>query len=199
MDRRQTVDVVVRLYSLYGRNAPSDAAYAVWHDYLKDIDFATAKRITDDVVMNESDFPSLATWLAHAENYRADKAPAPDEMMREVLGEVRRVGYVGTPQFSHPTIGQAVNTIGWRDICRSEGDWWQHQLRTAYNAIGHRRSVDVRRDIRVGDMRGIGIGDLFAIDEPKDNDEIDHNHKSAGPAAPMPDSLRNLRGRRTKS
>lgn len=46
--------------------------------------------------------------------------PAAEDPWGEVTGELARVGHVGSPRFSHPEIGQAVDAIGgWAQLCRS--------------------------------------------------------------------------------
>jgi hypothetical protein len=50
-----------------------------------------------------------------------DGPPNAEEAWAEVVGEVRRIGSYGTPDFSHESVGLAVEGIGgWGTLCRSD-------------------------------------------------------------------------------
>lgn len=46
--------------------------------------------------------------------------PDGDAAWAEVLDQIARVGYVGTPSFSHPAIDTTVRAFGWLALCQSE-------------------------------------------------------------------------------
>ena len=47
--------------------------------------------------------------------------PTPEEAWGEIQNRIRSVGYVGTPSWSHPVIGEMVRGMGgWQQLCASE-------------------------------------------------------------------------------
>jgi hypothetical protein len=49
-----------------------------------------------------------------------NNVPSSFEAWQEVLREFSDTGSYGTPKFSHPLIGRAVNAMGWKNLCLSE-------------------------------------------------------------------------------
>jgi hypothetical protein len=67
-------------------------------------------------------FPKPAQLMRAAVEIMGDTRGAPDpyaawEMLQ---AEIRRVGYLGTPQFEPPALVEAVKRLGWRQLCLSD-------------------------------------------------------------------------------
>ena len=75
---------------------------------------------------------------------RGDGTPTASEAWGEVKLQIGAVGYVGTPEFSHPLIGKAVRIIGWRDLCWSDNAVAERaRYIQAYEALLNRQRTEV--------------------------------------------------------
>lgn len=67
----------------------------------------------------------------------------------ELLQQIRRVGYIGTPTFTHPAILETVRQVwgGWSQLCEtlpSEGPelvGWMKQFKAAYGTVSAREAI----------------------------------------------------------
>ncbi len=75
------------------------------------------------------------------------------EAWGKILRQVSSVGSYGTPEFSSPKIKQAVECVGWRDICMSEniGVERAHFMR-AYDGIIGRDTFNAVARINDGEQ-----------------------------------------------
>ena len=66
-------------------------------------------------------FPHPSELRAAALKIHQARHCIPDEFeaWREVNAEIKRVGYIGQPRFSHELINEAVESLGWRHLCLS--------------------------------------------------------------------------------
>lgn len=94
-----------------------------WLDVLADIDLPDARGALANLSATGREFPPSAGQV-RLEALRLREGPAtpdPDRALAEVLDQIRRVGYVGTPTWSHPVIDEAVTALGgWPDVCASD-------------------------------------------------------------------------------
>jgi len=75
---------------------------------------------------------------------RGSGVPTASEAWGEVKLQIGAVGYVGTPEFSHPLIDQAVRIIGWRDLCMSNNAVAERaRYIQAYEALLGRQRTEV--------------------------------------------------------
>jgi hypothetical protein len=72
-------------------------------------------------------------------------APDSDQALAEVQHEIRRVGYIGRPEWSHPAIGAAVDAFGgWAEVCASTNpEAFRAHFRQLYAAAATREDRDV--------------------------------------------------------
>lgn len=72
-------------------------------------------------------------------------APIPDytQALSEIAAEVRRVGWIGQPEFSHKAIAEAVVGMGgWLAVCTSENpETFRAQFRDIYKTVAQRAAV----------------------------------------------------------
>lgn len=86
---------------------------------MSDIPFDTARIAVMNHITEKNFFPSIAelrqaALTADPHSYLPDAAVA----WSEVMTQLRESGFEA-PRFSHPAIGAAVKTIGWRNLCNS--------------------------------------------------------------------------------
>lgn len=65
-------------------------------------------------------FPLIADLREACEQHDGSGPPDADRAFAEVMRAVGRWGIYGEPKWSHPAIGQAVDSITWREVCMSE-------------------------------------------------------------------------------
>jgi len=67
-------------------------------------------------------FPTIAELRSSAGEILDQRDPIPTglEAWSEVEDQIRAVGYTGQPRFAHPLTEKLVNSMGWRNLCRSE-------------------------------------------------------------------------------
>lgn len=67
---------------------------------------------------------------------------SPEEAWSEVVGEIRRVGWIGTPQYSTEAIKRAASSLGsWRTLCSQTSDDLaanRAHFYRSYSAFAHR-------------------------------------------------------------
>ncbi len=118
---------------LWGRQFPvpterQDLALTqqVWSDMLGDFD---SRDVRAAMVAWQGDWPPNPGQLRRATQEFVRRSngdagvPDLDQAYAEVLEAVRRIGYTGSPEWSHPAVAQAVRAVGgWRAICESDNE-----------------------------------------------------------------------------
>lgn len=103
---------------------PTKQTVEVYAQTLADLDGDLLRQATlQAVASNGRQFaPSVAEIRAEARRLLAiiEKVPTPHQAWEEVCNAMRDVGSYRRPTFSHPLVEQAMNTIGWRELCLSE-------------------------------------------------------------------------------
>ena len=116
--------------------AITSAAYPAWNvneytievyyqdlrDLPADLLFAAATKARTNASRNLAFAPSTGEIRrAAAEILRSVRGvPSSYQAWQEVVRAMVDVGSYGTPSWSHPLIGQAVDALGWRNLCMSE-------------------------------------------------------------------------------
>ena len=116
--------------------AITSAAYPAWQvneytievyyqdlrDLPADLLFAAAAKARTNAARNLAFAPSTGEIRqAAAEILRSVQGvPSSYQAWQEVNRAMIDIGSYGTPAFSHPLIGQAVDALGWRNLCMSE-------------------------------------------------------------------------------
>jgi hypothetical protein len=163
MSARETSEIVGKIYSANGRQ-PTTEQFEAWHDCIREVDPDVAVKAAKEMMRTEDGFPTVAKYLSYVEKFYAGAAPSLESASTEVLATILAVGSYGTPTWSHPAIGAAVNSIGWRDICASEGDYWKAWFARAYENTRKVHTTEHRTEITSG-IRVIDTSGLFAIED----------------------------------
>lgn len=113
-----------------------------WFDLLRDLDGAAVLAAIIHLCRTTEAFPSVAAIRKLAEPKHLDQGDG----WAEVMAAVSSVGYMGTPQWSHPAIEAGVRALGgWKSICQSEIDehpTMRAQFRRAFEAAAERTRRD---------------------------------------------------------
>lgn len=93
----------------------------LWLELLGHLPFEVAKAAMIKVLATAQYFPTPAQILAAVATIQPQDLPDPEMAWQEVLDQIRRVGYLGQPAWSHPAVGQAANALygGWAQLCQS--------------------------------------------------------------------------------
>ena len=93
--------------------------------------------------MAEDEFLSPAKIRNAAASIVSPQITTPTIEWGNVMAEIRRVGYVGTPNFSDPQTAAVVSVLGWRNLCASDNSIADRaRFIEAYNALEKRRRDD---------------------------------------------------------
>lgn len=140
---------IAALVAIIGKAYPSFEAdkdrVALFVDMLADLDPAALKAAVKQHIATSKFPPTIAELRQGAATVSGPALPSYADAWEEVLGEVRRVGYLGMPSFSHPLIAKAVAVMGWRDLCASEVSetaTWRAQFRDIYNSYAARAAQE---------------------------------------------------------
>lgn len=122
---------------------------SIWADMLNDLsDEQFVTGIKAFCLAHREIYPNT-NIIAHVRHYALTdpNRKTSSEAWGEVLREVSRVGYCGSPIFSNSEIKRSVECVGWRDICSSENIGVERaHFQRAYDGIVERdRFVAVSR------------------------------------------------------
>jgi hypothetical protein len=143
------------LGDVYSSYHLSSSAVEVYVRLLADIPGEVLERAALEHISRSNYFPAIAELRSAAFDILEAISPIPTdyEAWGEVQSEIRRVGHVGQPQFSHELIARAVELLGWRYLCLSENPVADRaHFVQAYQALREGKRRDTRRLQIVGDF-----------------------------------------------
>lgn len=114
-------------------------------------------------LLGEFDYPTAAAAVAVLAAHGREFAPAPGQLrqallaaagalapdvdgaLSEVHQQIRRVGYLGSPEWSHPAIAATVQALGgWAEVCASTNpEAFRAHFRQLYAPAAARENHDV--------------------------------------------------------
>jgi hypothetical protein len=107
----------------------ADLAVEMWLRALRDLSLSaalTAVELLRDEPDRRAFAPTVGAIRARTIEMLADaggtNVPSGPDAWAEVQDRIARVGYVGTPSWTHPVIAAAVRSIGWQALCHSDAD-----------------------------------------------------------------------------
>ena len=122
MNRQETARILVILRTVWPDIPATDDTVTAWSWAFEREPYSAVEDAAKRYMRTGTFAPKPAELLALIGTQRVGPDLVPEAAWTEVLAEVRRVGHyrASERQFSHPLIAEAVNAIGWRDICLSE-------------------------------------------------------------------------------
>lgn len=95
----------------------------IWNAILSDTPPDSVLRAALEWVRTPAEFPPTVGQIRALATKPAEAALAPEEAWGEVMGEIRRVGWNGTPVWSSEAISRAARALGsWRTLCSQRTD-----------------------------------------------------------------------------
>lgn len=121
MTNNEAAKVIATLTAAYPRMEMSEETSKLYARFLQDLEYPKAQAAVVRLIANSKFFPTVAEIREAAFRVEQPDLPLPGEAWEEVMRQIRDVGYIGTPNFSHPLIGKAVQAMGgWIKLCQSE-------------------------------------------------------------------------------
>lgn len=151
MKRSETEDLLRRVRAHWptfnlGTDLDLVAAVGEWWEMLQDVELPHAVAAMRSLSQAGREFaPTPGQLRREALKLTArDDVPDPDQAVAEVFDQIRAVGYLGQPKFTHPAVDAAVAAVGgWQEVCRSENlDALRAHLRSAYEHAAARARRD---------------------------------------------------------
>ncbi len=125
---RRIVAELTKIMAFYPSTKVNEKTVVAYAEYLDDLPEELVLQAIRQCAKSSTFFPALAEIRQMVVTIAGEGVLTPPETAwGEVMREVRRMGYQRRMQgeafrFSSPLIEQAVESIGWRDICLSETD-----------------------------------------------------------------------------
>lgn len=95
----------------------------LWAQMLGDLDYRVAKAALTKVLSTARYWPTIAEIREAAAEIKPTESglPSPEAAWEEVLAQVRKVGWIGEPTWSHPAVGRAALALygSWQNLCAS--------------------------------------------------------------------------------
>lgn len=170
----QLLDVISGLWANYRPSNPVVTAES-WAAVLFDVSLDQAAEAVYAIRRRTREFPpDPGVILDTIRELTGQRYPTPDEALREIDQEIRRVGYTAgrppmfingqfveheQPSFSCDPIRQAVATVGWRSLCLATDEGQQvvrAQFLRQYGAIRDRAELHAASSPLTGPERQIG-------------------------------------------
>lgn len=147
MTKAEALRLAAVLKAAWPREKVGSDTLQVYAQYLQDVPFEAAKAATDRLICSRKWFPTIAEIRAELAEAECAALPDPEVAWGEVLRAISRYGSYRTPEFEHPELAAAVDSLGWRNICLDE------------NVMSTRaRFIDAYRTIRERRVAGHQLG-----------------------------------------
>lgn len=98
----------------------SEETVAMYTAALRDIPLNVLEAAVEQCILESEFFPTLAKLRAKACELTTPRRKIGTEAYGVLQNEISRTGFYRQPQFSCPLIAQAVNALGWQNLCSSE-------------------------------------------------------------------------------
>lgn len=146
MTPEQVVELANLTTALWPNFEASDATLEGWLLMLADVDLEPARAAVVEIAAEGEKWAPPPGAVRRRALERAAGIPDADEAFAEAWRAAGRVGRLGTPEWSHPAIGEAIAGVGgWREFCLSESpEAMRAHFGRAYGAAAERAGRAVR-------------------------------------------------------
>ena len=116
MTQADTVELFGLLAAAYPKEPITEAQVALYAALLESYPVDQVREAVLRHIQQSPWFPRISEVL---DQITAQGQPDPDQAWAEVQHKIRTVGYYRQPTWSQPAIAQAVEALGWTNLCRS--------------------------------------------------------------------------------
>jgi hypothetical protein len=120
VEKRETAEVLAMLASAYPHIKITRETAEIYHDVLQDLDIGQCVQASRSIVRFSQFFPSASEIRRAVLNQMNLLSPLPIEAWGEVIAVATGEGLRKTHVWSHQTVEEVVQAIGWREICVAE-------------------------------------------------------------------------------
>lgn len=144
MKKSEVAELVMMLLAAYPNARTSSATSQVYEAMLADLDAGQARAAVQRLIAASRFMPTVAEIRAAVAALEHGAVRSGAEAWLDVLDQIRREGYCGTPRFADPLVEAIVTRWGWRTLCLS-GDDAADRARfcEAYDAMAKREREGV--------------------------------------------------------
>lgn len=157
------------LTAAYPDKSLEDETVKLYLRFLSDIPFHYGQAAALNMIAESKWFPSVAELRKEAVSLMPDhQIPSAAEAWGEVMEQIRKAGYYGIPEFTHPVVKQAVKTMGWRNLCMMEEGAYTDRAHfmKIYDSLA---SKETKQSLQIPDSkRLIGEGNKILIGDGAD-------------------------------
>lgn len=105
---------------MYGQPVDADLVEG-WSEFMGDVSPEEGTHALREHITESSKFPTVADIRKRVASVRVSALDV-GEAWGEVNRALQRVGFYGSPTWSHPAIASAVEALGWKTICHTDND-----------------------------------------------------------------------------
>jgi Loader and inhibitor of phage G40P len=158
--RSDTAQVCALLKASFPAWSATSETIEMWHMMLKDLNSEIVMRATQDWILTDERFPTIAGIRKKCAEIYGVLPMTATEAWAEVHGAITLYGYHGgKPDWSSETITQTVRAIGWWQICQSDNpSTIRAQFIKMYNELAEPTRSEIVRS--VGFQLGSGAVEL---------------------------------------
>ena len=121
MSAEGVIQSLMELSSAYTSLKLTKDNIRVYVEHLSDLPDEALHSAIRSIIRTSNFFPSIAEIRETTlRNTLTASLPSPSEAWANVADQLQQSGTWHTPVFAHPLIAQAVRTMGWYDLCRSD-------------------------------------------------------------------------------
>lgn len=122
MKRDEAAQVVATLVGAFANAKFTEINAEIYETMLADLDFEQAKQAVLRLSRRIKFLPTIAEVREEATALQLGAPRTGGEAWGDVVLEIRRIGYVGKPEFSDPIVVDIVRRWGWRQLCCEGSD-----------------------------------------------------------------------------
>ena len=132
MTREETAQLLAYLASAFPQVTIRRENAEVYHLHLKDMDFAKCNAAADVLISSAKWFPTIAQIREQVNLSSGLIGPPTSVAWAEVLLKAQLYGRTAKPEFTHLSLTETVNMIGWYNICMLPTETVRFQFQQAY-------------------------------------------------------------------
>ena len=112
---------------------------AVYANQLEDLPYQHGEEAVANLLKTEDWFPTISKIRKEILFVAGGLSPSREQAWLEVQRQIAHKGHMGSPDWSHESVSDAVRCIGWRNLCLSENqDTTRAHFFKAYDGISQR-------------------------------------------------------------
>lgn len=138
MKKSEVAELVMMLLAAYPNARTTASTSQVYEAMLADLDAGRARAAVQRLIASSRFMPTVAEIRTAAAELEHGALRSGAEAWLDVLDQVRREGYCGTPRFADPVTAGIVTRWGWRTLCFGDAVTDRARFIEAYDAQARR-------------------------------------------------------------